>query len=438
MSLMIRVVSVASLAVSSLLSGCGGSGDADQSTRLSAAGVSAAPLPLPPAGTPVVAPPAVTPPADRPATPAPPPATPLALAVDAVLAEARTAACADVRNHVFTIDNSYVFWERAGNCPDNGYASTLRSVIPGGPLCVRADSIAGPMTNCADDAMRALLTKLVDGSGKPALGFDASHQVLQVLGAEPQALTVDTLARMPFSIIHAPRNVVIRDAQAMELLWGELSMTMKPAPAMPKVDFATHMVLGAFAGDSVGCREFGIRRVDRDASGKLTVLVEHKDINPNTICMAAISAPLHLVAVKRSEAPVEFRLVKPAALEFATLARSNISSISVNTGRIARDDVTWAALWREHSGTDDAAPRVDFSKDMVLAAFNGPDTSGCARFEIASVYLHDGSIGVDAVRTLPKPDAPVACIKMITSIAHFVTLPRVDGAVVFSTRVEYE
>lgn len=93
------------------------------------------------------------------------------------VARAQEAICADQRNRLFMIDKRMVFWERAGNCPDNAYGRTLFGSTPQSVLCSVTDSIGGPQTNCTDEQARALFNTIVANLDKSDLGLGSGHQV---------------------------------------------------------------------------------------------------------------------------------------------------------------------------------------------------------------------------------------------------------------------
>jgi hypothetical protein len=93
------------------------------------------------------------------------------------VAQAQAAPCAEQRNRLFMIDKRMVFWDRAGNCADNGYARTLYGATPQQILCSAADSIAGPRTFCNDESARALFNTIDANRHKADLGLGSGHLV---------------------------------------------------------------------------------------------------------------------------------------------------------------------------------------------------------------------------------------------------------------------
>jgi hypothetical protein len=277
MGILDRLIGMAPLAGAVLLASCGGGGDsAGQPSQQASPGVIV--------GQP--APAAITIPAEL------------------FVARARAELCAGIRNRLFIIDARQVFWDRAGNCGDNGYAQRLYGATPDALLCEAADTIAGPRTSCADPLARAMFDTILNNLYRPDLGLGPGHKV-ELLAFEPGApvaLAMQDLDRNPRSQVSQPTNAVVRDAAAFAALWSAHAGAM-PAP---QVDFGRFMVIGVFMGSREnGCYATGIDSVVR-ADGKVTVSHTDTEPGPGVMCTLAIVSPAHLVMVERSEAPVEF------------------------------------------------------------------------------------------------------------------------------------
>ncbi len=93
---------------------------------------------------------------------------------------AATATCADVRNRLFLIDASLVFWDRAGNCTDAAFGETLFGGAPDQVLCEFHDSINGPVNGCRDARYAELFATLIGNLDKPDLGLGLGHTILPV------------------------------------------------------------------------------------------------------------------------------------------------------------------------------------------------------------------------------------------------------------------
>ena len=274
----------ATLLAGALLTGCGGS--ADLHNRQAGVG------------------PVGTEPAPGPASnPAPAPAG-LVIADFADLAG--KASCADKHNRLFIIDGKQVFWDRAGNCADMSYDQVLYGATPEDALCSHADSIAGPVTMCKDESVRALFDTIIQNSDSEDLGIGVSHTVEQVslLAPSGTAVPFKVLEASKLSNIHEARNVVVKDAGAWASLWAEHAGA--GAAGAPAVDFSASMVVGVFLGQRPsGCYGTSISAVTRGAAG---IAVQHTDTVPGmgVMCAMYVTSPAALVLVDRSELPVEF------------------------------------------------------------------------------------------------------------------------------------
>ena len=93
---------------------------------------------------------------------------------------ARESDCAEQRRRLFVIDGVLVFFDRAGDCPDNTFSETLFGGSVDEVLCVSHDSIAGPVTMCHDPAFQGLFETILTHLGEPDLGLGSGHTVHRV------------------------------------------------------------------------------------------------------------------------------------------------------------------------------------------------------------------------------------------------------------------
>ncbi len=218
---------------------------------------------------------------------------------------AQGASCADTRNKLYVIDSKYVLWDRAGRCADAAYAQTLMGPNPQAVLCSAGQTIAGPRTSCSDAALRPLFDAILRNLDKADLGLGAGHKVepVDLLPAPGASLAFQTLSHTTRSAITAPREVVVRDADAWTALWQEHAGLDMPRP---EVDFSRQMVIGVFLGARPnGCFDTAIASVV-PGEGRLEVLHVDSEPGPSVFCTMAITYPAHLVVVDRSSAPVVF------------------------------------------------------------------------------------------------------------------------------------
>ncbi|MES2757560.1 MAG: protease complex subunit PrcB family protein [Pseudomonadota bacterium] len=221
------------------------------------------------------------------------------------VAKAQEATCTDLRNRLLMIDKRMVYWDRAGNCPDNGYARTLYGATLQQTLCSVSDSIAGPRTVCAEESARALFNTIEANRDKADLGLGSTHQV-ETISVPPRAsapVAFKPLDQTTRSGVQLAQTVTVRDAAAFAALW---SAHAGPGAVSPPVDFSRDMVIAVFLGAQPnGCHATNIDSVSR-VSDKLRV--QHTDSYPGpaVLCTMAITTPAHLVVLDRSNLPVEF------------------------------------------------------------------------------------------------------------------------------------
>lgn len=94
--------------------------------------------------------------------------------------QAQKANCAEVRNRLYVIDQKYVFADVAGNCGDASYSYSLYGASPSALLCTQADSIAGPVSKCTDEAAKALFEVIVKNRLAADLGLGTGHKVEKI------------------------------------------------------------------------------------------------------------------------------------------------------------------------------------------------------------------------------------------------------------------
>lgn len=237
---------------------------------------------------------------------------PAALAMDDFQAMARAASCTEIRNRLFIIDGKQVLWDHAGNCADAAYEQVLFGARPEKLLCSYGDTIAGPRTTCPDAGSRSMFETIVNNLEKADLGLGSAHKVerfsfLPKAGAQIHA---DLVAKDSFSGVFEKKNVVIRDEAAWARLWDEHTLGRSPAPVLPKIDFTATMLVAAFAGESgSGCHTIAIPRVVA-GTASIKVEVDERELQTFDVCPAVLTHAMQIVAIERSDFPVEFVAAK--------------------------------------------------------------------------------------------------------------------------------
>jgi hypothetical protein len=361
---------------------------------------------------------------------------PVALALADFQARARAAACTETRNRLFVIDGTKVLWDHAGNCADASYGQVLYGARPDTVLCSHGDTIAGPRTTCPDAASRSLFDTIVQNLDKADLGLGSTHKVERIsfLSATGTQIAFERIAKDSFSGVTAKKNVVIKDEAAWARLWNEHSAGRNPAPELPKVDFANKMLVGVFAGESgSGCHTIAIPRVVAGAAS-IRVEIDERELQTFDVCPAVVTHAMQVVAIERSDAPVEFIASSGVDMPFKTISQTSNSKVEEARTVVVKDAAAWERLWAYHA-PNEPVPAIDFSTTMVVGVFMGP-TNPCYSTWIAGVRRGADKITVQKVDR--HPPIGVMCAMMVTSPAHLVAIERSDLPVEFATEVVQE
>jgi hypothetical protein len=127
---------------------------------------------------------------------------------------------------------------------------------------------------------------------------DAPVEFVAVSGTE---MPFKTISQTSNSKVEEARNVVIKDAAAWERLWAYHA----PNEPVPAIDFGTTMVVGVFMGPTNPCYSTSVAGVRRGAD-KITVQKVDRHPPIGVMCAMMVTTPGHLVAIERSDLPVEF------------------------------------------------------------------------------------------------------------------------------------
>lgn len=126
---------------------------------------------------------------------------------------------------------------------------------------------------------------------------------------EPADSQFISLSKGTLSGITAPGVHVAGDAASWKALWDDHARVLMPAPALPSVDFARHVVVFAAGGSrpSAGYA-LAIERVHPE-DGKL--VVEARESAPGTGSLQAqvVTNPYEIVLVPRTKLPLVLRVL---------------------------------------------------------------------------------------------------------------------------------
>ena len=116
-----------------------------------------------------------------------------------------------------------------------------------------------------------------------------------------------------------------------------------------------------------------------------------------------------------------------AAIVFATVAQGSNSEIADARQVVVRSAEEWQTLWRGH--TTSAAPRVDFSKSIVIGVFLGTRPSAGYAVQITAVRPATDAIVVEYRERQPAAGSMTA--QMLSSPFQLISIPRDNRKIEF-------
>jgi hypothetical protein len=124
------------------------------------------------------------------------------------------------------------------------------------------------------------------------------------------------------------------------------------------------------------------------------------------------------------------RLRLDREVPFSTVERGVTSGIKEAGFFVLRTEEEWQRFWRRHASSD--PPVIDFSREMVIAAFMGEQRTGGFSIEIQKVEDKGGLLKVLVQRTVPAPERPV--LQVLTQPYHIIRLAKTELPVRFARR----
>jgi hypothetical protein len=126
----------------------------------------------------------------------------------------------------------------------------------------------------------------------------------------------------------------------------------------------------------------------------------------------------------------------------AAVSANQISLVTVDKGAssgvreplqvVIANQAEWEALWKRHRSRQTnppAAPRVDFSVEIVAGVFLGEKSTG--GYEVEITRAEQTPAGLNVYYREKSPPAGSMTIQALTQPYHLVTLPKQEGRVLF-------
>jgi len=116
-----------------------------------------------------------------------------------------------------------------------------------------------------------------------------------------------------------------------------------------------------------------------------------------------------------------------------TIEKGDQSNIDSAKQVVVRAEAEWAQLWRQHA-PDRPQPRIDFSKETVIAVFMGSRPNAGFGTAIVSATEGGGALVIRYSETRPSRDVITA--QVITFPFHIAAIPKATATNVRFDKVE--
>jgi protease stability complex PrcB-like protein len=140
-----------------------------------------------------------------------------------------------------------------------------------------------------------------------------------------------------------------------------------------------------------------------------------------------MTAILLALAVMFAQSPAERKMrVDAMILEGSstrTIEKGDQSNVDDAKQVLVRTEAEWTRLWNQHA-PDHPRPRVDFSKEMVVAVFMGSRPNAGFSTTITSAMTANGALVVRYKETMPGPGTVSA--QVLTFPYHIVAIAKAD------------
>jgi hypothetical protein len=129
-------------------------------------------------------------------------------------------------------------------------------------------------------------------------------------------------------------------------------------------------------------------------------------------------------------------MASPEAKPWREIATGSQSGIETPGRTVIRTPEAWQAWWKEHTKNEfdpanpNEPPKVDFDKEMILAATMGERSTGGFAIHFTEIKTEGGTLKVIVKSTSPGPDAMVTMA--LTQPFAIIAVPKHDGEVVFT------
>jgi protease stability complex PrcB-like protein len=125
---------------------------------------------------------------------------------------------------------------------------------------------------------------------------------------------------------------------------------------------------------------------------------------------------------RRDDEP-RLAMTQASAAAPRTIEKGDQSNVDDARQALVRTDAEWTRLWQQHA-PGRPMPKVDFSREMVLAVFMGSRPNAGFSTAVVSATAANGALMVRYSET--KPPAGSVSAQILTFPYHLVAIPRAD------------
>lgn len=240
------------------------------------------------------------------------------------------------------------------------------------------------------------------------------------------------------SQIRTFRTQVVENSADWQKLWqehlGQMGQTGQTGQA-PAVDFSKERIAAIFLGvRPTAGYSVAVESVEVQAE---QILVRYREAKPqpDQFVATVLTAPACLIKLPKTAItlPITFINSEPEAIKIQskdpismrTLSRVSNSRVTEARYVIARDYEQFRQLWKEHNGSLEQLPEVDFQSEMVAGIFMGERSTGGYAVTIEEV-LKEGEKFKFYYSESEPPEGSMT-IQILTAPAHLIALPRSEA-----------
>lgn len=141
-----------------------------------------------------------------------------------------------------------------------------------------------------------------------------------------------------------------------------------------------------------------------------------------------MTAIILVLAVMVAQSPAEQKTMQRNAMileapSTRTIEKGDQSNVDDAKQALVRTEAEWTRLWNQHA-PNHPRPRVDFSKEMVVAVFMGSRPNAGFSTTITSAMSANGALVVRYKETMPGPGTVSA--QILTFPYHIVAIAKAD------------